>query len=335
MREPRHGGDLERAIATYGGDGGQWIDLSSGIAPEPYPLPPVPARVWQRLPDGDAALAKAACDYYGTSRLLAAPGSQALITLLPQLRPRSRVGVIVPAYAEHRWQWHRHGHTLVELADDEAVEDAIDELDVLIVINPNNPDCRQRDRHRLLAWHARLARRQGWLIVDEAFADPDERHSLLDVEGREGLIVLRSIGKFFGLAGIRLGFINTDAELLERLRIALGPWAVSGPAHWAATLALADRDWQGQQRERLMQQSDFMAQQLTAAGLAPAGHHPLMLWCPVRDAARWQAALARQHIWTRLADAGDGLRFGPLPHALNEDFTRRLTHAAKEMNNER
>ena len=133
-----HGGRLLRAVRQYGIAREQWLDLSSGIAPWSFPIPPIPIEAWARLPETDDGLEQAACSYYGATRLLPVAGSQAAIQALPLLRSPSRVGVLTPCYAEHPYAWQRTGHTLLEL-DEHQVDDAIDNLDVLVLVNPNNP----------------------------------------------------------------------------------------------------------------------------------------------------------------------------------------------------
>lgn len=326
LSPPRHGGDLQRAMASYGGLASDWLDCSSGISPYPYPLPPVPREVWQRLPEHDETLLAAAHAYYGTRQLLALPGSQAAIALLPQLRGPSRVGVVTPAYAEHAWQWRQAGHQVIELAA-ETVDDQLPTLDVLVLVNPNNPTALQLPAQQLLAWQATLAGRGGWLVVDEAFADLDDGHSLLPHVGLPGLVVLRSVGKFFGLAGIRLGFAASEPRLLSALRARLGPWAVSAPAQWAGSLALQDQAWQAGQRQRLQDDSRWLADALTDAGLPPARQLPLLHWCPTPQAAAWQAALAREWLWCRRFTEPAGLRFGLVAQHQRTQFLRRLSAA--------
>lgn len=326
LTPPHHGGDLQRAIAEFGGTPDDWIDCSTGIAPIGFPLPAVPASVWQRLPEPDPALLDAAAQYYGSPQLLAVPGSQAAIERLPTLRRPGRVGVLAASYAEHAWQWRRHGHAVVELAA-EDIDAAIDRLQVLVLVNPNNPTGQRWPADRLLAWHARLAARGGWLVVDEAFADCEPAHSLLPHVERPGLIVLRSLGKFFGLAGVRLGFVAAEAAMRDSLQQALGPWAVSGPAQWAGRLALADTAWQAAQRERLADDSRWLAATLPHAGLTVAAALPLLHWVPTPRAAVWQRALAQQQVWCRRFDRPSALRFGPLPASRRDEFTRRLDAA--------
>ena len=212
-----HGGRLRAAAQRYGIAVADWLDLSTGIAPYGWPLPPIPADAWQRLPEQDDGLEALARDYYGAAALLPVAGSQAAIQALPRLRrPGLRVGVVSPAYAEHALAWRREGHLVQELSEG-TVERDLEYFDLLLVINPNNPSGRLIERQRLLGWHARLAERGGWLVVDEAFMDCTPQHSLAADSQRPGLIVLRSFGKFFGLAGTRLGFVLAEQALLDHL----------------------------------------------------------------------------------------------------------------------
>lgn len=149
-----HGGRLLRAVQQYGIPREQWLDLSSGIAPWPFPVPPIPVDAWARLPETEDGLEDAARAYYGARQLLPVAGSQAAIQALPLLRTTARVGVLTPCYAEHPYAWQRAGHQLLAL-DEAQVEAALDGLDVLVLVNPNNPTGQRVSRERLLAWHAR------------------------------------------------------------------------------------------------------------------------------------------------------------------------------------
>jgi cobalamin biosynthetic protein CobC len=139
--------------------------------------------------------------------------------------------VLTPCYAEHPHAWQRAGHSWSSWLTTGRC--ALDSLDVLVLVNPNNPTGRLMPRERLLAWHARLAARGGWLVVDEAFMDNTPQTAWRPCRSA-GLIVLRSFGKFFGLAGVRLGFVLAEPALLQALAELLGPWTVSGPTGcWA------------------------------------------------------------------------------------------------------
>lgn len=165
-----HGGRLRKAALQYGVPEADWLDLSSGLAPWPWPIPEIPLRAWARLPETDDGLEQAACEYYGATQVLPVPGSQAAIQLLPRLRRAGKVGVLSPCYAEHAEAWRRAGYIVREVLEQE-VDFFLDSLDVLVVVNPNNPTGLSLPPQRLLDWHARLAERGGWLVVDEAFMD--------------------------------------------------------------------------------------------------------------------------------------------------------------------
>lgn len=275
---PRHGGALAWAEAQFGVPPHGWVDLSTGVNPWPYPLPPLPPAIAHRLPDDDllhqaCSLAARHAGAVGSSGVVAGAGSQALIASLPRLRPPAQVAVIGHAYAEHALSWRRAGHRVREIPSPEAVT----EHDMVVVlINPNNPDGHSLLPADLFPLADRLAERGGWLVVDEAFADTRPEISLAPFTGRHpALWVLRSFGKFFGLAGLRLGFALTTPLLANTLREALGPWAVSGPALWAAGLALADQPWIVATRIRLREAAAVLDQDLQAAGLTVRGGTPL------------------------------------------------------------
>ena len=268
--ELQHGGELRRAAARYGIPIQDWLDLSTGINPNGWPVPPLPPSAWSRLPDDEDGLEAAARSYYGTEQLLPVAGSQAAIQALPRLRLACRVGVLYPGYAEHAYAWRCAGHELAAVPV-AGLREAARHVDVLVVINPNNPTGDRFRPQTLLDWHASLAAREGWLVVDEAFIDPTPADSLAPYSKRPGLIVLRSLGKFFGLAGARVGFVLAQTALLERLRAHLGPWTVTAPSRWVAERALADRAWQGAARARLLKKAERLAALLNQHGLAIGG----------------------------------------------------------------
>jgi cobalamin biosynthetic protein CobC len=238
-----HGGDLDEARALFPGAPEPWVDLSTGINPVPYPLPALPSRLFERLPApaDHAALEQAAAAAYGVAdpaTVVAAPGTQILISLLPRLAPPGPVAVLGPTYAEHARAWSLAGHDVREVRSPTEARGAA----VLVVVNPNNPDGRALPRDALLDLAGFMDRRGGRLVVDEAFADFDDAQALAPVRPR-GAVVLRSFGKTYGLAGIRLGFAVADIGVAASLRGALGPWAASGPAIEIGRLALRDRTW--------------------------------------------------------------------------------------------
>ncbi|MFP5506584.1 MAG: threonine-phosphate decarboxylase CobD [Gammaproteobacteria bacterium] len=304
-----HGGKLRQAAARYGIPLEDWLDLSTGINPNGWPVPAIPAACWARLPEDDDGLEQAAQTYYEAQHVLPVAGSQAAIQTLPRMRPHSRVSVLDPGYPEHAAAWRSAGHDVAAIAA-ERVNDAAYRSDVLLLIHPNNPTGARFSVEQLLDWHVRLAARGGWLVVDEAFMDVTPEHSLCRHAAREGLIVLRSLGKFFGLAGARVGFVCAYPSLLTQLHSVLGPWCVNAPARWIAMAALTDRAWQDAARQRLGADGARLQALLARHGLRPTGGCALFQWVRTPDAQDLHEALAHQGILTRLFIESSSLRFG-------------------------
>ena len=317
-----HGGKLREAAHRFGHPQEGWIDLSTGLNPHGYPAPSLPADAWQRLPEVDPALAAAACLYYGAPAMLAVAGTQAAIAALPTLRAPSRVVVASPSYAEHAYHWGLHGHALREVPY-ESLAAQVDDCDVMVVCNPNNPTGFTLPPAQLRDWAARLAERGGWLVVDEAFGDCAPQLSVAASCTAPGLIVLRSIGKFFGLAGARVGFVGAQAALLARLEDQLGPWTISGPAQLIARAALADHAWHTRERMRLDADGARMRMLLARHGIAAAGT-PLFHWWQEERPEAFHHHMAERGIWVRLfSRAARGIRIG-LP-ANDNEWTRLQT----------
>ncbi|CAO3374553.1 threonine-phosphate decarboxylase CobD [Azospirillum argentinense] len=315
-----HGGDLDAARAAFPGAPEPWIDLSTGINPWPYPLPPIPAEAWARLPgrSAETALRVAAAACYGVpspDHVAAAGGSQALIQLLPRLRRPGTVAVLGPTYAEHAAGWTKAGHRVAEVESLDACD-----AEVVVIVNPNNPDGRIVPPERLLALAERQASRGGWLVVDEAFAEVAPECSVASQAGWSGLVVLRSFGKFFGLAGVRLGFLIGGLPLVREVRAAVGPWAVSGPALAVATAALSDSAWIAANRHRLAAAAARFDARLAGAGLRVAGGTSLFRLIDDPQAAGLCNALGRAGVLVRRFDhRPNWLRFGLPTNRAAED----------------
>ncbi|MGJ4956959.1 threonine-phosphate decarboxylase CobD [Bradyrhizobium sp. HKCCYLRH2015] len=314
-----HGGDLAAVSRLYPDAPLPWIDLSTGINPISYPVPTVPAESWTRLPskpDEDALLSVAAARYrlQTPASIVAAAGTQALLQILPRLRASSSVAVFAPTYEEHELCWRRCGHR-VRLVDK---VDALAEADVAIVVNPNNPTGRLLPRATLHLLGVTLARRNGLLVVDEAFADFCPVEASLIPNLPPATLVLRSFGKAYGLAGLRLGFAITSQDLADQLRRALGPWAVSGPALAIGSIALADDQWLRDARVRLVSDGQRLDTMLTASGCQihslgsrALGGTPLFRLVENANAAALAERLARHGIHVRRFPAQPNwLRFG-------------------------
>lgn len=322
-----HGGKLNHYIKKYGIAGEQWLDLSTGINPNGWPVPALPEHVWTRLPEHDDELLSAAADYYSNESLIALPGSQAAIQFLPQLRKRSRVKVIHPCYAEHAYAWQKAGHD-VQAVTHEHIDTVLADTDVLIIINPTNPSGRQYSQEQLLKWHQQLQQHDGWLIVDEAFIDTTPDRSLSALPIQPGLIILRSVGKFFGLAGCRVGFLIAETSILDKVEEHLGPWPIATASRYITTQALKDADWQQRCIQHLQSQSQRLAELLNTYHLSPTGGSDLFQWVIHPSASDIHEHLAKQAVLTRLFDSPVSLRFG-LP--ANEPQWQQLEKALQSL----
>ena len=310
-----HGGDLGAARAQFPDATLPWLDLSTGINAVPYPFKPVSSEAMTRLPDSAALLRlqAAAAKAYGAKspqHIVAAAGTQTLIQWLPKLFPARRVAILGFGYQEYPAVWRTAGADIV--VEQSLADLAGPGIDVAIVVNPNNPDGRLIAPQALAETAARLARRGGMLIVDEAFMDVMRPSaSLAPIQPERGAVVLRSFGKTYGLAGLRLGFAVTGLDLAGRLRAALGPWAVSGPAIEIGTAALADETWLERSVTRLEQQAARLDALLATAGFAIVGGTPLFRLAQHEKAAHWFRTFGRRGILVRpFPERGDWLRFG-------------------------
>ncbi len=304
-----HGGDLDAARRLFPGAPEPWIDLSTGINPVPYPLPPFEASALHRLPTpGDLARLKAAAaaaygapgGALGPNHVAAAPGTQILIETLPRLVPAARVAVIGPTYAEHAAAWTRSGHTVRMIADPAEVGDA----EVLVAVSPNNPDGRVFSPAALI----RALGGGGLVVLDQAFADLEAAEPA--VPG-PSLLVLRSFGKTYGLAGLRLGFALAEPTLARRIEVALGPWAVSGPAITAGCTALADTAWRRAAAGARAADAARLNRMIARAGGRIVGGTALFRTAAFADAPGLFRRLGEAGIFVRrFAEAPERLRFG-------------------------
>lgn len=286
-----HGGGIDAARAQHGGARQDWLDLSTGINPQPYPLGEIPQAAWTALPDHGAATAlidaaRVIWQVPPGAEVLAAPGASALIARLPGLRAPGRVHIPGPTYNEHAASFRAQGWQVVETqATPGAAPDA------RVIVHPDNPTGRLYGAGDLDA---------PLTVIDESFCDVMPDRSLVAHAARPGVLVLKSFGKFWGLAGLRLGFVIGSGDLLARLSDALGPWPVSGPALDVAARALHDVDWAERTRARLHADAARLDTLMTGAGAAVAGGCPLFRLYHVDSAAAWQARLARARILIRV-----------------------------------
>ena len=307
-----HGGNLSAAVTRYGIPLENWLDLSTGINPNHYPIADIPPHQWHQLPNDEDGLVNIAANYYGCQSLLPTSGSQAALQALPNLRSLGTIAMLKPMYQEHAYAWQRYGHQVLSFNDlnDEHI---LNKADVVLLCNPNNPTGKQFPTQALLSLHAKLANRGGWLVVDEAFMDATPEHSIALHSHLDGLFVLRSLGKFFGLAGARVGFMLAADEQLKKLQESLGPWTLTGPSRFIAKQALQDTAWQENTRITLKSNSKRLETLLSQYGLKPTAGTALFQYVMTAQAQVLQERLAAKGIWVRLFKEQPALRFG-LPH---------------------
>jgi cobalamin biosynthesis protein CobC len=308
-----HGGNLAAARRLFPDAPEPFIDLSTGINPYPYPLPSLPPDLLARLPEPDAVdrLAAVAAQAYGApsaAHVVASPGTQILLPFVAALVPPGRTAVLGPTYAEHARAAALYGHVVSEATDVGELGGA----DLAMVANPNNPDGRIVAKEVLLACAAALRPRNGLLVIDEAFMDVGSLDASLAGETERGnIVVLRSFGKFFGLAGLRLGFAVAAPALAAPLRARLGPWAVSGPALAIGTAALSDRSWIAATRASLEAAARRLDGLLTQAQLDVVGGTSLFRLARTPAAPKLFDQLGRAGILVRrFINEPTWLRFG-------------------------
>jgi cobalamin biosynthesis protein CobC len=335
-----HGGNLSAAARRFNIPLQQWIDLSTGISPWSWPVPTVPQSVWQALPYADEQLEQAAAVYYRCSpkAVLAVPGSQYALQYAPALLDRGRVAMPQRGYAEHRVAWIKAGHQIVEYTNGDALFELVtmSVVDHVLLINPNNPTGELLPRQQLEDIHRRVHGNGGWLVLDEAFADTGAHASLASRCPLPGLIVYRSLGKFFGLAGVRLGFMLAPQSLCRQLESIMPPWLLSHPARWIGTAALRDGKWQAEQHARLADAAERWLQTLRL--LLPALHvSGTALFATGAGESGYcktlYQALGRRALLVRIFEDIEGrslLRFGlPLP-TMREQVVRLIRESVEE-----
>ena len=292
-----HGGGVDAAIEKYGGTRAEWLDLSTGINPVPYPLPLVSDAAWTALPDRNATvdLLAVARRFWAVPEgvdILAAPGASALIAQIPRLAKAATVHIPAPTYNEHAASFSANGWQVVDAGAAQAQ----------VLVHPNNPDGRVWSAHDITT---------PLTFIDESFCDTCPDQSLISQSARPGTLVLKSFGKFWGLAGVRLGFAIGDPALTAQLKEMLGPWPVSGAALEIGKAALGDMTWADTTRARLTRDAKRLDALVGSSSATVLGGTTLFRLYQVDDAAHWQDKLARHRIWSRVFPyAPDWVRLG-------------------------
>lgn len=319
-----HGGQLQQVALQYARPIAEWLDLSTGISPTSYPIPSIPTSVWQQLPQPSQSLITAAKHYYGTDNIVATSGSQAVIKQLPSIFKQhvaeqliseqstgtSTVWLPLVGYKEHERAWREQGFTIQQYTQLPTSAQLTANC-IVVVINPNNPTGELFTRNTLLALLDNIQTLKGWLILDEAFMDVVEpSQSIIAHTDNPHLLVLRSVGKFFGLAGIRLGFLSAHPQWLQALEKLSSPWEVNGPAQYITEIALMDRQWQQQQLLSLTALSATLELLLMTTFDCPVAGSALFKTIRLDNAPEVYILLCQQGVYVRLCDEQNALRFG-------------------------
>lgn len=326
-----HGGRLDLAMRKYGGKREDWIDLSTGINPNGYRVADLEDHLWQRLPDMKALedLLAAARRFYRVPEhmgIVAGSGTQSLIELLPHVVSSKRVAIVSPTYGEHAHSWRKGGAHIEHISKGDAIPRL---CNVVLVVNPNNPDTEIHFRDELVSMASEMRLRNGYLIVDEAFCDPDPDLSIVPVMP-DNVIVYRSFGKFFGLAGLRLGFLIASNAVTHPLENLLGPWNVSGPALEIGRQAFLDQKWVDDTRKTLKEKAKAQAEMMAENGLEICGINPLFVFAGHEKSTEIFEKLAHDKILVRpFPEMPSRLRFGLCK---NEMELLRLEKALKSAN---
>lgn len=294
-----HGGRITAARAVFGGE--DWLDLSTGIAPWAWPCR-FEMEALKRLPEPEEislleSVAARAFDVSDARQVVAVPGTDIAMRLIAPIIAAKNAAVVQPGYSGHRASWP--DATPVSGINDPA----LDGRDMLVLASPRNPDGMITDPEELYALSGQMR-----VVVDEAYADP---HPGLCAKTSDRLIVLRSFGKFYGLPGLRLGFVVAGYPIVGQLRDILGDWPVSSLAVRICTKAYGDRAWQEAQQQRILSAGTLMDELLHKTGLQILGSAPLFRLVYCDRATQLFEILARHAILVRpFRDAPDHLRFG-------------------------
>jgi cobalamin biosynthetic protein CobC len=313
--KPLHGGDVTVAARNFGRPEDQWIDLSTGINRTSYPNTQLSTQVFQALPnisDMENLLTEAKLFYEVNinSEIMAGPGTQSILKNLPLLFPKREICILTPTYSEHQYTWEQAGNKVLPVNTLNAVPHDI----VAVVVNPNNPNGRKYQVEDLI----NLSENLELLVIDEAFCDYLPDLSVIPHLAKHKILVLRSLGKFFGLAGLRLGFAVGMPEITQQLLLRLGPWAVSGPAIEIGTRALSDTSWVSEMRKILKSQSLRLNNILEKQNISILGSTTLFTLIKTDYASEIFSALAAEGILLRqFENYKTWLRIG-LPGAENE-----------------
>ncbi len=322
-----HGGQIDAAERAFPGAPRPWLDLSTGLNPVPWPVASSLVADLHALPSATAlaALEAAAANAFGTRPAWVAgmPGAEIGLQLLATLDLPRPVRHVAPAYGSYAQAFPGARAITAETIADEAALGG-----TIILGNPNNPDGTVHKPSMLLAAASALSASGGLLIVDEAFADVDPAISLLPhLDDDDRVLVLRSFGKFYGLAGLRLGFACGPTTQVDQLRARIGSWPVSTLAIDIGISAYRDTAWADRARADISARGVRLDALLASHGLASRGDCPLFRLVVDARAPALFEQLAQAGILARpFSYRADWLRLGlPRDDAAFERLDRALS----------
>lgn len=338
LNDSHHGGNVYAAARRLGRTVDQLIDFSASI----NPLGPAPgavqairrARSLEHYPDPDCwALRQALASHWrcSSNQIVIGNGSTELIHLLPEALQLRHLLVIGPTFSEYAHAMERFGGrvsmVLAERADgyapplaraieamrvNKAKPKGAAPIDAVVLCNPNSPTGQACSVQEVKHLARIVQRRRIRLILDETFADYCEERSILPMTNKiENAIVLRSFTKFFGLPGLRIGYLVTKADIAQRIRARQLPWSVNALAQEAALAALSDGRHARRSRSFMVRERarfHTRLRQVSGCVAFPSLANFLLMELPIgRQARTVTAALHRQGILVRDCSTVPGL----------------------------
>ncbi len=292
----QHGGDIDLAIKKYGGQRADWIDLSTGINRTSYPWQENVKVELRDLPSNKLlrSLEKAASRAYKVAEdkdTAAVQGAQQIISLLPIcLKNYNSVAILGPTYNEYEKAFKSSeikAETVSEVSK-------LSSSDIAIVVNPNNPTGKVIAEEILND----LSKKVRILIIDESFKMFSSRR----IQKFDNVIQINSLGKFFGLAGVRLGFVSGPSNFIKSVRGMLGPWPVSSIAAEIGKIALNDQAWISQMEKILLEGSDVLHRACNRKNWKLIGKTNLFHTYATSSSLKVEKQFAAHYIWIRTFD---------------------------------
>ena len=292
----QHGGDIDLAIKKYGGQRADWIDLSTGINRTSYPWQESVKVELRDLPSSKLlmGLEKAASRAYKVAEgtdTAAVQGAQQIISLLPIcLKNYNSVAILGPTYNEYEKAFKSSGIKAETVSEVSKLSSS----DIAIIVNPNNPTGKVIAEEIL----DDLSKKVRILIIDESFKMFSSRR----IQKFDNVIQINSLGKFFGLAGVRLGFVSGPSDFIKSVREMLGPWPISSIAAEIGIIALNDTTWISEMEKILLEGSNVLHKACSTKNWKLVGKTNLFHTYATSSCLEVEEQFAAHYIWIRTFD---------------------------------